>query len=140
MKLKDVTTFLDKKNTSGATLDELKNELGDEDMDTLHRLLQAGMDWGDIKKDGKGRGLRYYDSKYEIVKILPIVARQKHVNRVEDIDISNCLTVKDRIATVLASSFRLTQLHKFSYRDKLNEPEINRNLYDFIHPLLCSIF
>lgn len=133
MKLGNIVTFLDRKNISGATLDVLKNEFGDEDMEALKRLLQAGIDLGYIKKDGQGRGLRYYDAKYEIVKITPNIVRQKHENYVEDIDISMCRSVKERIATVLASPFRLTQLHKFSYREKKEERELNRSLYDFLH-------
>lgn len=132
MKLKNILDFLHKKNTAGATLDELKNEFGDENIDDMKRLLQAGIDLCEIKKDGQGRGLRYYNSQFEIIKITGIV-RQKHGNFVEEIDVTNCKTIKEKIIKVLESPFKLTQLHTFSYREKINDKELNRDLYDFIH-------
>lgn len=132
MRLNDILTFLNKKGTAGATLDEFKNELGDEDMDTMKRLLNAGMDLGEIKKDGKGRGLKYYGIDFEIVKII-VGPKQKHGNLVEEIDVTECKTVREKILKVLASDYKLKGLHKFSYREKLEDKELNRDLYDFIH-------
>lgn len=134
MRLRDVLNYLDVCKNSGASFDEFKREFEETDKEDIKRLLDSGIDLGDIKTDGKGRGLRYYSSKFEVIKIT-ITPAKDNVNKkeIQGIDLSDCITSQDKIKKILESDVPLTEIVSFQYKQRLFDKEFGRELYDFIH-------
>lgn len=130
MKVYDLVHFIEGKTSSGATLDELKSHFDETDHEDLKRMVNAAVDMDMLKKDGKGRGLRYYGFNYEIVKITNIGSPYVNLdnkNLIDGaIDVSDCLTVKDKIRKVLASDHPLSRPITLTYREKLQDKESAR--------------
>ena len=134
MRLRDVLNYLDVCKNSGASFDEFKREFEETDKEDIKRLLDSGVDLGDIKTDGKGRGLRYYSSKFEIVKIT-INTPKDNANRkeIQGIDLSDCITSQDKIKKITESDIALTEIVTFQYKQRLFDKEFGRELYDFMN-------
>lgn len=135
MRLRDLLNYVDTCNTGGATFDEIKQEFGDADPEDISRLLSSALDLNEIKKDGKGRGVRYYGINYDIVKIkneamVPHVDTSKFIDG--HINVSKCATVKEKIQTILDSEHKLSKPVKFSYRERITGNENGKELHDFI--------
>jgi len=135
VRLRDLLNYIDARNTGGATFDEIKQEFGDVEPDDISRLLSSALDLSEIKKDGKGRGVRYYGINYDIVKIkndgfVPQVDNAKFIDG--HINVSKCATVKEKIRTILASDHKLSKPFKFTYREKISGNENGKELHDFI--------
>lgn len=134
MRLREILNYLDICKNSGASFDEFKREFEESNKDDIKRLLDAAIDMGDVKTDGKGRGLRYYSSEYEIVKIIPDTPKENaNKKNIQGIDLSDCITSLDKIKKILASDIPLTDIVSFEYKQKLSEKEFGRELYDFLH-------
>jgi hypothetical protein len=136
MRLKDLLNYIDRSTTSGATFDELKNEFNEEDPDEIKRLVNAALDLNEIKRDGKGRGTKYYGINFDIVKIKTEAATISHNNDSKFIDgqinVSKCLNVKEKIQVILASDHHLSQPSRLSYRETIEGGENGKELHDFI--------
>lgn len=134
MRLSDLLNSLTKRGTIGASVDDLRNEFGDDNLDDIKRLVQAAMDLQEIKKDGKGRGVKYY----LIDVVIPehqngIVRKISQENLIEGvIDVTGCVT-KEKIERILASEHKLQQVHMFGYRRKIENQMYNKELYDHIN-------
>jgi phage anti-repressor protein len=135
LRLKQIISYLQHQGSSGATLDELKSEFHDEEIEDIKRLINAACDLGEVKKDGKGRGIRYYLVDVEIVKITNSDCKRNSTESkfIENIDVTDCLTTKQKVEKVLSSNEQLVNLHYFEYREKINDTEIGKELYDFMH-------
>lgn len=133
MKLLDLLTSLSKRGMAGATIEELRNEFGDDQLDDIRRLAQAALDLNETKKDGKGRGTRYY----LLDTIIPQKTNGSKKVCEEDfiegvIDVTKCTTL-EKIKRVLESDHKLQYIYTFEYRKKLENQTYNRELYDFIN-------
>ena len=113
MRLRNLLDYLDSRTTNGASFDELKNKFDDVESEDIQRLVKSALDLSEIKKDGQGRGVRYYGINFDIVRIKNEAARPltNEGNKVDGaIDISKCSNTKEKIQTVLASTHCLACL------------------------------
>lgn len=137
LRLRDILNTLTRKGNAGANIEDFRNEFGDEEMDDIKRLLQAALDLQEIKKEGKSRGVRYYSIDVEVPQIKSSklgTRKASEENFIEGIiDVSNCVTVKEKVEKIEASEHKLNDIHLFSYRKKIEKPLLGRDLYDHIN-------
>lgn len=134
MRLRDILNYLHTCKNSGASFDDFKRQFEEADKEDIKRLLESAIDLGDVKTDGKGRGLRYYSSEYEIVKITNDTPKENSAKKIiQGIDLSDCLTTQDKARKIIESDIALTGIVSLEYKQKLFDKEFNRELYDFIH-------
>jgi hypothetical protein len=132
--LRDLLNYLETCKNSGSSFDELKREFGDDNKEEIKRLLDSASDMGEIKSDGKGRGLRYYLPQYEIIKIMPDIPKENaNKKMIQGIDLNDCITSQDKAKKIIASDIPLTDIVSFQYKQKLFNQTTGKELYDFIH-------
>lgn len=132
MKYRDLISCIQKAGNGGISIDDLKAHFGEDCKDDISRLIEAGLNLQEIKKEGKGRGTRYYDVNVEIVKITVDGPERCSGNMVGGIDVSGCQTVKQKIQTILNSQTPLTGMVELGYRESVLEHETGKELIDFI--------
>ena len=132
MRYRDVVSYVEDCKTSGASMDDLKARFDGQDTEEINRLLQSAMDNGEIKKDGKGRGTRYYDSRVEIVKIMPTAEPKYDGNYVANIDVKGCNTTREKIEKILASDTPLARLVTLGFKESMLEKPTGKDLLDFV--------
>lgn len=143
LRLRDILNVLARKGNAGASLDDFRNEFGDEEMEDVKRLVQAAQDLQEIKKDGKSRGVRYYLIDVEIperkIKVGGIrkVLEENFIEGV--IDISGLVTVKEKVDKILESDHKLEGIHQFSYRKKIDQALYGKELYDHINHCVVDV-
>lgn len=143
LRLRDILNVLTRKGNAGASVDDFRNEYGDEEIEEIKRLLQAAQDLNEIKKAGKGRGVRYYLVDVEIPEHTTRVSNVRKVsveNFIEGvIDVSGITSVKEKIDKILESDHKLEGLHRFSYRRKSDKPLYGKELYDYINHSVVDV-
>jgi hypothetical protein len=143
LRLRDILNVLTRKGNAGATVDDFRNEYGNEEIEDIKRLLQAAQDLNEIKKDGKGRGVRYYLTNVQIPEHKIRVGNVRKVseeNFIEGvIDVSGITSVKEKIDKIIESDYKLQELHRFTYRKKLDKPLYGKELYDHINHSVVDI-
>ena len=143
LRLRDILNVLTRKGNAGATVDDFRNEYGDEEIEEIKRLLQAAQDLNEIKKDGKGRGVRYYLIDVQIPEHKVRVGGVRKVseeNFIEGvIDVSGITSVKEKVDKIIESDHKLQELHRFTYRRKLDKPLYGRELYDYINHSVVDV-
>lgn len=143
LRLSNILNSLTRRGNAGASVDDFRNEFGDEELDDIKRLVQAALDLTEIKKDGKGRGVRYYIADIEIPQFKKATTGVRKIS--EDlflegvIDLNGCTTVKEKIARIEASEHKLTGLHYFFYREKLHNGLLGRDLLDHVRHSVLDV-
>jgi len=133
MRLSDLLNSLTKRGKSGASIDDLRNEFGDDHLDDVKRLVQAALDLEEIKKNGKGRGVKYYIVNIEIPQHIITTKKVSEEHLIEGvIDVSKCTTL-EKIERIKNSEHKLQSVHTFSYRLKLENQGCGNELSDFIN-------
>lgn len=143
LRLRDILNVLTRKGNAGATLDDFRNEFGDDEMDDIKRLIQAALDLQEIQKEGKSRGIRYYLIDVQIPEHKVRVGGVRKVsveNFIEGvIDVSGITSVKEKVDKILESDHKLQELHRFSYRRKIDKPLYGKELYDYINHSVVDV-
>jgi hypothetical protein len=143
LRLRDILNVLTRKGNAGATVDDFRNEYGNEEIEDIKRLLQAAQDLNEIKKDGKGRGVRYYLIDVQIPEHKVRVGGVRKIseeNFIEGvIDVSGITSVKEKIDKIIESDHKLQEIHRFTYRKKLDKPLYGRELYDYINHSVVDV-
>jgi hypothetical protein len=139
MRLADLLKSLGKHGTSGASVDDLRNEFGDDNLNDIKRLVNAALDLQEVKKGGKGRGVKYYLINIEIPNHPTGVKKLSEENLLEGvIDISGC-TTKEKIERILSSEHKLKEVHTFEYRQKVENQLYKKDLYDHINTGIIDV-
>ena len=134
MRFHDLISFIEKSENSGLTFDDIKSNFSDVENDMLKQFIQSGLDLKELHKNGKGRGTRYYSTKFEIVEIFPDIVAKVDNNKCIDgaIDVSKCANVKEKVDVILKSDHPLSRPINFSYRERILDKLSNRELRDFV--------
>lgn len=124
MKRRDMLNYIVSSNGNGVSFSDISRKFENEETGDIQRLLEALMLDNEIKKDGKGRGTRYYYIDAEIVKIFEsstgVVAIADPATLIDGIiDVSHCATVQEKIDAVLQSTEKLQNPCSFEYRKKI---------------------
>lgn len=138
MKIMHLIEFVNSNKGYGVSYDYIKNKFAEEDEEDIKRLISAALDLAYIKKAGKGRGVKYYGIEFDIIAEAP---KNENVNTFIDgaIDVSNCLTTKEKIKAVLESTHPLSRPVSFEYRENLLEKTTNRELRDYINDGIADV-
>jgi len=136
MRLFDILSFIEHRGSNGASLDEIKANFSNDndELEEIKRLIQSGLDLNELHKNGKARGVRYYSIKYPIIQICGNELSTKvNDNKFIDgaIDVSKCVSTKEKIKIVLESTHPLSKPISLTYRESLLEKFSNRELRDF---------
>lgn len=138
MKIMHLIEFVNSNKGYGVSYDYIKNKFVEENEEDIKRLISAALDLAYIKKSGKGRGVKYYGMEFDIIADAP---KNENVNTYIDgaIDVSKCLTTKEKIKTVLESTHPLSRPVSFEYRENLLEKTTNRELRDYINDGIADV-
>lgn len=133
-------SYINKCGGNGATHKEIKKFFNTVDESEIDRIIEAAMLLGDIKKNGKGSGVRYYGKDVNIIEIDKTAntlcldsSKRTFIDGV--IDVSDC-TGKDKIKRVLESDHPLSTPILLDYYTDTSEKAIGRELHDFINTKL----
>ena len=138
----ELIRFIERFESSGVTFDEIKHNYYDNDPEEIKQLIQSGLDLQELHKSGQGRGTRYYGIKFQIVEIRPDGGVIKvDTNKFIDgaIDVSKCVTAKEKIKVILESNHPLSQPITLSYREHLLDKSTNKELRDFVNDGMMDV-
>ena len=124
MKRRDMLNYIISSQGSGVSFGDISRRFEDEETGDIQRLLEALVLDSEVKKDGKGRGTKYYHIDVEIIKIIETT---NGVIKIADpsilidgiIDVSHCNTTQEKIDAVLQSDKPLNNPCSFEYRKKI---------------------
>ena len=134
-------SYINKCNGNGATHKEIKNYFKTVDEAEIDRIIESAMLLGDIKKNGKGSGVRYYGKDVKIIEVQKdsnelCVDSSKKVFIDGAIDVSDCTSGKEKIKKILESNHQLSRPIMIDYYTDTSIPAIGKELYDFINTKL----
>ena len=135
MRVKQLTEYLKQRGGYGASLTDIQAHFEAEG-DEAKRVIESAINLDEVKKAGKGRGVKYYLAEVDIIETKDTnnngVVEGNEAASISGIDLTGCITTKDKIKRIMNSDKPLTQLIELSYTEDLLDKETGRKLVDFI--------
>lgn len=133
-------SYINKCGGNGATHKEIKSFFNTVEETEIDRIIEAAMLLNEVKKNGRGSGVRYYGKDVKIIEIDKTIntlcvdsTKRTFIDGV--IDVSDC-TGKEKIERVLESNHRLSMPISLDYYTDTSVKAIGRELYDFVNTKL----